>query len=378
MSNLINIIEKELMALAAQIAENKRKIQEDDNKTLWRGFLQFTKKEIAKMHLPTNYIITNDTLIPYKVRTDKNSRSMEIRFQRDGFRIFVSATTESRLKERFVAEYKRQAEEMNNPTPKTAETFFLFYFEEYRKEAVTPATYKTDVSRLNNHIIPYFGSMRLDEITPKTCKDFFNSLGNMGKTRDECRSLLNLMFTMAIAHHVMPDNPLNKLLKFQHERISGKRLTLLEESELLALCKGTKFEIPMLLMLYCGLRPNEITSVQFIADGKIIKAIDSKQKKGKIKYKRIPVSPMLKPYFGNLTVFPKFPCYKTIATFMYRKMPNHSLKDLRITFNSHCHECGVQQEVIDEMMGHSKGKLDEVYNQMSDDFLIKEAQKIKY
>lgn len=225
----LNDIETELKALAARIAENKRIIQEEDSKTLWRGFLQFSKKELAKMNLPKNYIITNDTLIPYKIRVDKNSKSMEIRFQRDGFRIFISATTEARLKERFIAEYKRQAEEKDNPTPKTAESFFLFYFEEYRKEAVTPATFKTDLSRLKNHIIPYFGTMRLDDITPKTCKDFFLSLGDKGKTRDECRSLLNLMFTMAIAHHVMRDNPLNKLLKFQHERVSGKRLTLDEE-----------------------------------------------------------------------------------------------------------------------------------------------------
>ena len=46
--------------------------------------------------------------------------------------------------------------------------------------------------------------------------------------------------------------------------------------------------------LYTGMRPNEYETARL--EGDFIVAVNSKRKNGKVEYKKIPITPMLKPY----------------------------------------------------------------------------------
>ena len=59
-------------------------------------------------------------------------------------------------------------------------------------------------------------------------------------------------------------------------------------------------------------------------------------------------------------------------------LPNHTLKDMRTTFYTRCKTCGVAPEALKEFMGHTGNGLERAYTDLPDEFLIAEAQKIKY
>ncbi len=127
--------------------------------------------------------------------------------------------------------------------------------------------------------------------------------------------------------------------------------------------------------LYTGMRPNEYYSAKI--DGEFIVAINSKRKNGKVEFKKIPITPMLKPYLSGVTEF-NFYVQNRIREKFHKILPKNKLYDLRTTFYTRCQECGVADVARNEFVGHSLGALGNTYTDLSDEFLLKEGQKLKY
>lgn len=173
-------------------------------------------------------------------------------------------------------------------------------------------------------------------------------------------------------------NPLGMCYHRQHERKHGTAFTKDEETRLLSAYAGEPCQLPFALMLYCGLRPNELYTVTL--EGDFIKAVNSKRKGGKVEHKRIPVSPMLAPYIADVGVIDvsAFPTDRVLDIRLKKVLPNHKLYDMRTTFQTRCTECGVNETAIGVFMGNSIGKLKEAYTDLSDDFLLRKGAKLKY
>ena len=180
---------------------------------------------------------------------------------------------------------------------------------------------------------------------------------------------------MAIAHNVLDRNPLAVLLPVTHEREHGKALTKAEELHLLEATSGTPYQLMFAVALYTGLRPNEYATARI--DGNFIIAVNSKRKTKKVEYKKIPITPMLRPFLENVTEL-NFYIPEVMREKFKSILPNHKLYDLRTTFYTRCHECGVADVARMEFVGHSLGKLGNTYTDLSDDFLLKEGEKLKY
>ena len=83
----------------------------------------------------------------------------------------------------------------------------------------------------------------------------------------------------------------------------------------------------------------------------------------------------LAPYIsGNIDIAP----YEQVRLQFKALMPGFQLKDLRKTFNSRCIECGINDVVRKLWMGHSLGALGQAYTELSEDFMLSEAQKFFY
>ncbi len=86
---------------------------------------------------------------------------------------------------------------------------------------------------------------------------------------------------------------------------------------------------------------------------------------------------MLRPYLVDVEEL-RFYVVNRISEKLHEFFPKHTLKDMRKTFNTRCHECGVLDVARKLFMGHSLGRLDNTYTGVSDEFLLREGEKLNY
>jgi len=130
-----------------------------------------------------------------------------------------------------------------------------------------------------------------------------------------------------------------------------------------------------------GLRKSELKSIEVI-DNRWLQCETSKERLGQnVVLRKIPFTPMVKRILPQID-FDKAreANLNTISTRLKRLLPNHHPHELRHTFISRCRECGVESEVVSIWAGHSlSGTITStVYTHYSDEFQLKEAEKVKY
>lgn len=356
------------------LLKQKKKEQNEQN-------LAFTEKEIEKM--PKTFrkeFRTNGCTARVYKRLSRNTYVYDIMYRRNGYRVIVTDTNLESAKKRFIEKLETaQVIVKKKPTslPSTFHSFAMYHFENFRKKKVKEATYINDMSRYKKYLKPYFEEKSLIKITSLECQDLIENISasGKGKTAEEIFSLMSIIFKAAIAHNLLAKNPLDIVVYQKHERKHGKALTKAEEKKLLDATKGTEYQIMFAIALYTGMRPNEFESAK--REGDFIVAINSKRKNGKIEYKRIPITPMLKPYMEDVTEITFYKPY-TLREKFNAILPKHILYDLRTTFYSRCTECGITEVAQKLFVGHSLGELGNAYTDVSDEYLIKEGNKLKY
>lgn len=346
------------------------------------GFLKFDNKEISKMPKSFRYTFKAEgqTICYRKRRRGKyyGNGSYEARYRRHGYNISVSSTNLNDLKIKFIDALHNAEQEVNLPkVPTTFHEFATYYFDKFRARKVAKKTLQGDINRYNNHIKPALGSTPLRLIAPIQCQAIIDCISERGykKTATEVFSLLNCIFKTAIAHGIIERNPLAIVIKDGYVQEHGQSLTKTEEAHLLNVTAGTPYQLMFAVALYTGLRPNEFLSARI--DGKFIVALNSKRKNKKIEYKKIPITPMLRPYLDGVAELKFYVPYCMREKFK-EILPNHKLYDLRTTFYTRCVECGVSDIALKLFAGHTLGKLADAYTDISDEYLLQEGEKINY
>lgn len=343
------------------------------------GFLKFTNQEILKMPktFKKEFRTQGCTAHIRKRKSGKKTWNYEIRYRRNGYCIQASANSIEEAKRKFIDKLNA-AEKYGIMTcstvPTTFNEFALYFFETFWKRTVTPLTYSNEMYRYKNHVKPVFNSMELKKILPAQCQKLLDDIG-VSKTADEIYSMLSKIFKCAIKHGIITHNPLDLVVHIKHTHTHGKALSKNEEKQLLQSLNGSRYQLLFAVALYTGLRPNEFKTA--IIENDFIKAVNSKQKNGKIAYKKIPITPMLKPYLTGVTEF-KFPRLEYMRDKMKEILPNHKLYDLRTTFYTRCTECGIAEVAIKTYVGHSLGGMADFYTDLSEEFLLKEGNKLNY
>ncbi len=364
---------------------NEKEIEEisEDNNAEY-GFLKFTEQEILKM--PKNFrksFRAQGKTVRYRERKSdrRYNHSYEARYAKKPYNnppISVSAPTVVELKARFIEKlnnYVPNDKTFTFPSiPDTFDGYAIYWFENFHKCKVQPNTYKNNLALYERHIKEKLVKLSLCDITPALTQDLLQSLPGNGKTTDDVHSILNQIFDTAVLHGKMKFNPLNFFVHLQHDRESGIELSRDEEIKLLNAYSGSAYEIIYAVMLYTGLRPNEYKTAHI--EGDFIVARNSKQKNGKIEYKKIPICSHLRSRIGNITELPTRH-YQGIRKNYNKLFPGHMLKDLRKTFNTRCIECRVDTFARKKFMGHSVGKLDKTYTGTLDEYLLSEGLKLE-
>lgn len=374
-----NELYKQVLAGLSPIAE-KSKVENR------RGLLKFTKKEILQM--PTqikNIFAANDLIVHYRFRKDG---VYEARFHRQGIDIEVSSKDLTKLKQKFIERLNNYDGGPKRKKRNRNEKTFAEYAEEWlniKRVTTKQSTYNEYVRMLNRDMLPAFGKMVATEIDRSMLQNFLLTYVQKGvlRTTHKLFLLLRCIFDM-IAEDYNISTPMKKVVVPNYQSKSGCAFTYEEEKKLVNHClanlkKDTSHAF--LVLLYAGLRRSELASLKII-DGTWLECETSKERMGKNVVKRkVPFTPMMKrmlPYIDFKKA--KNVNLNTLQTTMKRLFPDHHSHELRHTFISRCKESGVSSEVVSIWAGHSlSGTITTtVYTHYSDEFYLKEAEKVDY
>ena len=346
--------------------------------------LDFTPSEVEKMPKTFKKEFRTDgcTARVYRRKIGEESYTYDIKYRRNSYNVTVTDKNLDVAKKKFIEKLKtaekviKSNSETGSVVPTTFNAFSIYFFEKFRIKKVSKQTYQSDLNRYKKNLLSYFKERPLKLITAEQCQNLLDDIvaKGKGKTADEIFSLMSIIFKAAISHGIIAKNPLDIVVHRNHEREHGTALTKDEERILLSV-PNEEERLMFAVALYTGMRPNEYETAKI--DEKFIVCKNSKRKNGKVEYKKIPISPMLAPFLKNVSELKIYKPY-TMREKLGKILPNHILYDLRTTFYSRCKECGVSEYALSEFMGHSLGALGNAYTDLSDEFLLKEGQKIKY
>lgn len=383
---VIAVLKATSASLALDLLKKEQSSEQDFIQTKEKSkksrLLKFTPQEIEKMPrtFRKEFRTQGCTAHVYRMRSGKKTWCYVIRYRKNGYYIVASSTSLDEAKKKFIQklnEADKYGTQNDSGVPDTFIKFAEYYFENFYKRKVTASTHRIALNQFKNHIAPYFNNIKLKRITPKFCQTLLDNLDEQGKgkTADDVFSLLNMIFKAAVKHGAISSNPMDMVFHKKHEQEHGKALTRSEEKMLLERTAGTPQHLMFAIALYTGMRPNEYETARL--DGEFIVANNSKRKNGKVELKKIPITPMLKPYLEGVTEI-KFSSLRIMRDRVNKIFPYHRLYDLRTTFYTRCQECGVLPAARDEFVGHSLGALGNAYTDLSDEFLLAEGQKLYY
>lgn len=283
---------------------------------------------------------------------------------------------EQKLNQKLKEEKKRKKEKDKLAVPTNFDKFALYWFENFHKRKVKESTYNESISLYKRHIQKTFANKSIKDINPIMLQAFLDRFTDRPKTADDLHSQLNQILNSAVKHGIISLNPLGMCFHKQHERKHGNAISKNDEQKLLAAYAGTPFQMQYAVVLYTGLRPNEYKTA--VIENSFIKAVNSKRKGNKVAYKRIPISPMLAPYLNNISEL-NMATDIMLMKRLKKILPQHTLYDMRTTFQTHCTECGIAEVAIGLFMGNSiGGELKKAYTDVSDEYLISEMAKFVY
>ncbi len=357
-------------------------------------FLKFTEEEISKMPKQFRKIFRAEGhSVHYRKRTNgRYTCSYEIRYAKKPYNnppITASGTTLDEAKARFLAklhDYVPQDE--TAPTvPRDFDGFASFWFENFHKRKVSELVYKQGLARYNTYVKPRFGKRQIKDVISTEIQKLLDELADRHRLEEDVYSMLNQIFTCAVKHGLVKLNPLGMCFHQNGERESGVAISIADERRLLSAYEGKVEQTVLAIMLYTGLRPCEYPTA--VIEGDFIKAMNKKRKGKKVEYKRIPITPMLRPYIVGITQIPPMNM-KTLDKRIKAILPQHKPYDMRTTFETRCDQCKIDDRVIGLFMGNSIGKgkkegnskLKKAYTDTDDadylKYLYEEGQKLKY
>lgn len=139
------------------------------------------------------------------------------------------------------------------------------WLKDYKKNAVSNAWYKQIESILNNHILPEIGSMPLRSISAADIRRLMNKKAKYSEShqRKIAQTILQI-FSSAEENGIIDKLPTRKIKIAVRSRESRTRAITDEERKLTLKVaeKNPDLGLQFLLMLFCGLRSQEVARVQ--------------------------------------------------------------------------------------------------------------------
>ena len=182
-----------------------------------------------------------------------------------GKRIYISAKT----KEELDAKITQAKMEVNAGVDLGDDTTFKEYAQlwlaTYKQPRLRPTSYLVIEGLLRNHLLPFFGDMRLRDIKPVHVQMFLNKIRHLSKsTQTKCLHNFSAIMRTAVENGLIYRTPVTS-----GDRPSGEvgksvePLTQTQARALLSATKGTRAYLFCLLALSTGMRRGEIIGLMW-------------------------------------------------------------------------------------------------------------------
>lgn len=344
-------------------------------------FLEFTKKELSKMpkFFQTIYKLKGGKAAHIR---QKENGTYEIRYRRNGINLSVSSKNLSDAKERFIQALCTAKTDILNDKAFFGQ-YAMQWLEVVKKPQVKENTYSDYLLMFKAHIFPKFGKMRLRDVKPLDVQKLINGLYDKKTFRiaEKVYILLNALFAFAVSEDLIAKSPMALIRKPKYETKHGQAFTIEEERAFVEKCLSSNYpyRYALIFLLFTGIRRSELNSVQISSQW--VTVITSKTRKGVAeKSRKIPISPMLRPFLPFMTKEALTQKLDTLTRGFSKLVPGRHLHELRHTFITRCQECGISRELTSLWAGHKADNTmtSNVYTHFSEEFQIGEIQKLRY
>lgn len=223
-------------------------------------------------------------------------------------------------------------------------------------------------------------NIKIKDIRLDHLENVINSNKGASKsTLNNIKNVMNFAFIWAIQNDIITKNYVEYLKISDYKEVESH--TAFTSDEIQKFWENKMLYMPILIYIYTGCRPSEITQLtkaDVHLDEQYFYISKSKTKAG-IRY--VPIADKIKPFFEYymLKKGKKFfnMTYKELRQFYIDNIPNHTPHDTRSTFVSMMISAGVQESIVQKIVGHSGGNVTrDVYTQLEIKTLLDAVNKI--
>ena len=182
-----------------------------------------------------------------------------------GERVYVSAPTKAELEARVLKLKMEMAQGVDVGDATTFREYAAAWLHAYKKPRLRENSYQTVVANLENHVVPYFGDMRLRDIKPLHVQMFLAKIRPLSRsTQSKCFQIFKGIMRTAAENGLIVRSPVTK-----EDRVGGETaeeaepLTAEQARRLLDSVAGTRAYTFCFLALATGLRRGEILGLMW-------------------------------------------------------------------------------------------------------------------
>ena len=153
------------------------------------------------------------------------------------------------------------------PVRLTLKTWLTTWLEEYVQQSVKPLTYSTYKSKINTHIIPALGPIKLQSLNPTQIQAFINDLSRVKKLQPksvkDVFGILHKALEQALKLHYIGLNPCDACTLPRIEKKEVKPLTEEDIQNFIAELHDEPFKDLFTVTLFTGMREGEVCGLSW-------------------------------------------------------------------------------------------------------------------
>lgn len=343
--------------------------------------LRFKLSEIEKMSKTFKKEFIANGLAAHIIKrpSGKTGFYYEVRYRRNGYNLTASAKNIKDAKQKFLKMTEPgEIEKHRSKQEKTG----LYLLDEvaaewlkYKRGKIANQTWNNYESMYRRYISPVIGRKPVPLIKALDIGAVLDEQPE--RLYEDLRTIFSQIFKYALNIGIIDRSPMLLIPFRRAERSHREALTETQVRTLLTALERPEFAVyrqPFLIMLYFGLRPCELADSHF--EGDFLIARNAKRKNGKIEYKKIPVSNMIrgKINFDSVTK----PGITSSMNRVFKKIMGDGITQysLRHTFATVCQQY-VRPDIVDIWMGDSSERLvGRVYTHFPDDFMLAQMNTV--